>query len=133
MPMKFRNRVLRQTQKCDRVKLNPYCNTDIYKPLRTGTYQLPHKTIDRQFIMIVKGFIGLVRAVVVMIVWQLDLQLPMQSVPITTEVVSSNPVHGELYSILHYVIKFVSDLRHLGGFMRVTTYKINSMGDEYTI
>jgi hypothetical protein len=30
-------------------------------------------------------------AVVFMIVWYLDLQLPMQSVPITTEVVSSNP------------------------------------------
>jgi hypothetical protein len=29
-------------------------------------------------------------AVVVMIVWQLDLQLPMQSVPITSNVVSSN-------------------------------------------
>jgi hypothetical protein len=24
---------------------------------------------------------------------------------------SSNPVHGEVYSIQHYVIKFVSDLR----------------------
>ena len=35
----------------------------------------------------------------------------MQSVPITTKVVSSNPVHGVLYSIQHYVIKFVSDLR----------------------
>ena len=30
-------------------------------------------------------------AVVVMIVWWLDLQLPMQSVPITTNVMSSNP------------------------------------------
>jgi hypothetical protein len=38
-------------------------------------------------------------------------ELPMQSVPITTKVVSSNPVHGVLYSIQHYVIKFVSDLR----------------------
>jgi hypothetical protein len=28
-----------------------------------------------------------------------DLQLPMQSVPINTKVVSSNPVHGEVYSI----------------------------------
>ena len=28
----------------------------------------------------------------------------MQSVPITTKVVSSNPVHGEVYSIQHYVI-----------------------------
>ena len=38
-----------------------------------------------------------------------DLQL--KSVPITTKVVSSNPAHGEVYSIQHYVIKFVSDLR----------------------
>ena len=38
-------------------------------------------------------------AVVVVIVWKLDLQLPMQSVPITIEVVSSNPAHGEVYSI----------------------------------
>ena len=40
----------------------------------------------------------------------------MQSVPITTKVVSSNPVHGEVYSIQHYVIKFVSDLRQVSGF-----------------
>jgi len=33
------------------------------------------------------------------------VQLPMQSVTITTDVVSSNPVHGEVYSIQHYVIK----------------------------
>jgi len=36
--------------------------------------------------------------------------VPMQSVPINTKVVSSNPVHGELNLIQHYVIKFVSDL-----------------------
>jgi hypothetical protein len=34
----------------------------------------------------------------------------MQYVPITTKVVSSNPAHGEVYSIQHYVIKFASDL-----------------------
>jgi hypothetical protein len=33
-----------------------------------------------------------------------------QESPVTTKVVSSNPVHGEVYSIQHYVIKFVSDL-----------------------
>jgi hypothetical protein len=38
------------------------------------------------------------------------LQLSMQSVPITTNVVSSNPIHVEVYSIQHYVIKFVSEL-----------------------
>ena len=38
----------------------------------------------------------------------------MQSVPITTKVVSSNPAHGEMYSIQHYMIKFVIDLRQIG-------------------
>ena len=47
-----------------------------------------------------------------------NLQLPMQSVPMTTNVVSSNPAHGVVYSIQHYVIKFVSDLRQVGGFLR---------------
>jgi hypothetical protein len=49
-----------------------------------------------------------------------DLQLPMQSVSITTEAVSLNPVHanhGEVYSIQHYVIKFVSDLLQVVGFL----------------
>ena len=44
---------------------------------------------------------------VVVVVWQLHLQLSRQSVPITTKVVSSNhPAHGEAYSIQHYVIKW---------------------------
>jgi hypothetical protein len=47
------------------------------------------------------------------IVWQLDLQLHIKSVPITTEGVSSNPTTGEVYPIQHYVIQFVSDMRHL--------------------
>ena len=42
------------------------------------------------------------------IVWYLDQQLSVQSVPITTNVVSSNSVHGEVYSIYHYVIKYVT-------------------------
>jgi hypothetical protein len=45
-----------------------------------------------------------------------DLQLYIQPVPITTKVVSSNPAHGEVYLIQHYVIKFVSDLRQVCGF-----------------
>ena len=46
----------------------------------------------------------------------LNLQLPVQSISITTNSVSSNPVHVNAYSIQHYVIKFVSDLRQLGSF-----------------
>jgi hypothetical protein len=45
-------------------------------------------------------------------------QLPVRSVPIITKVVGSNTIHGEVYSIQHYVIKFVSDLRHIGSFLR---------------
>ena len=46
----------------------------------------------------------------------------MQSVPITTNVVSSNPAHGEVYSIQHYMIKFVSDLQQVGNFLRVLRF-----------
>ena len=46
----------------------------------------------------------------------------MQSVPITTKVVSSNPVHGEVYSIQHYEIEFVSDLRQVSGFLRLLRF-----------
>ena len=43
------------------------------------------------------------------------LQLPVQLMPITTNAVSSTLIHGEVYSIQHYVIKLVSDLRQVGG------------------
>jgi hypothetical protein len=41
----------------------------------------------------------------------------MQSMPLTAKVVYLNPAHGEVYSIQHYVIKFVSDLRQVSGFL----------------
>jgi hypothetical protein len=41
---------------------------------------------------------------------------------ITTNVVSSNPALGDVYSIQHYVIKFVSDLRQVGGFLRLLRF-----------
>ena len=43
-------------------------------------------------------------------------QLPIQSVPITTNIESLNPTHGEMYSLQHYVIKLVSDLRQVSVF-----------------
>jgi hypothetical protein len=42
--------------------------------------------------------------------------------PITTKVVSSNPTHGKVYLIQHYVIKFVSDLWQVSGFLRVLRF-----------
>jgi len=58
---------------------------------------------------------------VVVIVWWLDLQLPVPPLHITSKV-SSNSVHGEVYSLQHYVIKFVSDLRQVGGFLWVLLF-----------
>jgi len=49
----------------------------------------------------------------------------VQSVPITTKVVSSNPAHGEVYLIQHYVIKLVSDWRQVGGFLRIPVFSTN--------
>ena len=45
------------------------------------------------------------------------------SVPNTAIVVSSN--RGKVYSIQHYVIKFVSDLRQIGGFLRVFRFPLS--------
>jgi hypothetical protein len=46
----------------------------------------------------------------------------VQSVPITTKFVSSNPVHGEVYSIQHYAIKFVGDLQQAGDFLHILQF-----------
>jgi len=51
----------------------------------------------------------------------------VQSVPITTKVVSLNLVHGEVYSIQHYVIKFVNDLRQVSGFLSTPLSTINHL------
>ena len=61
-------------------------------------------------------------AIVAVIAWLLDFELPVQSVPITTKIVNSNPAHGEVYSIQHYAIKFVSDLQQVSGFLRVLRF-----------
>jgi len=61
-------------------------------------------------------------AVVVVIAWKLNLQLPMQPVPITIKVVGSNPAHGKVYSIQHYAVMFANDLRQVGGFLRVPQF-----------
>ena len=48
----------------------------------------------------------------------------VQSMPITTNVLSSNPFHGELHSIQHYVNKFVSDVRQMDGCLRVPRFPL---------
>jgi hypothetical protein len=46
----------------------------------------------------------------------MDLQLPVQSVSIITNV-NLNPAHGEVYLIQHYVVKCVGDLWQVSGFL----------------
>jgi hypothetical protein len=52
----------------------------------------------------------------------MDLQLPMQSVSITTKVVNLNTVRGEVYSMQHYVIKFVRDLQQVSDVLRILRF-----------
>jgi len=48
--------------------------------------------------------------------------------------VSSNPVQGEVYSIQHYMIKFVSDLpEQIGGFLRVLRFLHQKKTDHHDI
>jgi hypothetical protein len=49
---------------------------------------------------------------------------------IPTNVVSLNPTHSEVYSIQHYVIKFVSYLWQVGGFFVVSS---TNKTDRYNI
>jgi hypothetical protein len=62
------------------------------------------------------------RGAMIVIIWYLDLQLHVHLVPITTKFVSLNPAHGKVYSIQHYVIKFVSDLYQVCNFLRVLQF-----------
>ena len=63
--------------------------------------------------------------VVVVIVWQLDIQLPVQSVHITIKVESSNSAHGEVYSMQYYIIQFTSGLHQVGDFLRVLRFSLS--------
>ena len=60
-------------------------------------------------------------AVVVVIEWSLDLQLSVQSVPITTKVVSSNPAHRRgIFDIT--LCDKVCDMQ-VSGFLRVLRFR----------
>ena len=48
----------------------------------------------------------------------------MQSVPITTNIVSSIPLFGNVYKIKHYVLKFGSDLQLVGRFLKVLQFHL---------
>jgi hypothetical protein len=61
----------------------------MFNSYRWGS-KFKYKTNDKEYM----------EAVVAVIVWQFDLQLRVQSVPITTDVVCSNHDQGEVYNIM---------------------------------
>ena len=46
----------------------------------------------------------------------------IQTVPIATNVVSLNSAHGKVYSMQNYVINFASDIRQVGGVLKVLLF-----------
>ena len=67
-----------------------------YKLLELSTLEMLQKSNQNNLVSALASFLktsyqNYHGAIVAMIVWLLDLQLPMQSVPITTDVVSLNP------------------------------------------
>ena len=52
---------------------------------------------------------------------------------ITINVVSSNPVHCEVNSMQHYVIKVVSDLRQVSCFLRIFSVSPTNKTDLHDI
>jgi len=46
----------------------------------------------------------------------------IQTVPIASNVVSFNSVHGKVYSMQNYVINFASDIRQVGGVLQLLLF-----------
>ena len=57
----------------------------------------------------------------------------MQSVPITTKVLSLNPIYGELYSIQYYICDKVSYFQHVSGFLQVLGVSSTNKTDRQDI
>ena len=58
----------------------------------------------------------------IVILCKSNYNVPMQSVPISNKNLSLNPAHDEVYLIQKCVIKFVSDLWQVGGFLRYSGF-----------
>ena len=60
-------------------------------------------------------------------------KIRVHSVPITNKVVRSNPIHGEVHSLQHYWIKFVSDLWQVSSFLWETLISSINKTDRHDI
>jgi len=59
----------------------------------------------------------------------LGVQLPVQSVPITIKVVSSNPAHGEVYLIMPKYLMFWVNKYANNRLLFLRTAKVNQSND----
>ena len=69
----------------------------------------------------------------VVVVWKLDLQIPICNQCLSSLTLWVQTRSGEVYSIQHCVIKFVSDLRQVGGFLRVLPISSTNKTDHHDI
>jgi hypothetical protein len=81
---------------------------------------------------IVSCFLFISVAIMVVIVWKLDLHLPVQSVPITIKVVSSNPAHGEMYSIQQVTALNKNRLMHTSKLILFSTSSEKTVKNIFT-
>ena len=63
----------------------------------------------------------------------MDLQLSVQSVPITTTVVGSNSADDEMYSMQYYVTRFVSDICMTVGFFAENPVSVTNITGSHDI
>ena len=78
----------------------PFISSNILASPANGVDISQLRRFFRAWILLVLRLKNIVKRMVVKIVWSLDLQLPMQSVPVTTDAVSWNLDQGEVYNIM---------------------------------
>ena len=76
----------------------PFISSNILTSPAYGVDISQRRRFSRAWELLVLRLKNTVKRTVVVIVWLLDLQQPMQSVPVTTDVVSSNLDQGEVYN-----------------------------------
>ena len=64
-------------------------------------------------------------------IWQLDLHLTMQSVPITTKVLSLISAFGDVFFIQLYGIGSVNNLWKVGDFLKEFLFPSTDITDRY--
>ena len=79
----------------------------------------PHSQCQRMFCALYRSWTKVIRGLSQSKQYDIWIYNYLWTQCLSTHIVSLNPAHGEVYSIQHCVIKFVSDLWQVGGFLWV--------------